>query len=42
MLQSMGWNPGQGLGKDNEGILDPIKALKRPNKVGLGHPKKTL
>jgi len=24
MLQKMGWQAGQGLGKDNKGIVDPI------------------
>ena len=37
MLQSMGWAPGQGLGPDNSGICEPIKAFKRPGRQGLGH-----
>ena len=37
MLRGMGWKPGQGLGKDSSGQLLPIKAVKRPRNLGLGH-----
>ena len=38
MLQTMGWSPGQGLGKKSNGIVNPVKAVKRPRNLGLGHP----
>jgi len=37
MLRTMGWNPGQGLGKESSGITNPIKAVKRPKHLGFGH-----
>lgn len=37
LLQSMGWTPGTGLGPDGTGIKDPISALKRRDRVGLGY-----
>ncbi|KAM3861359.1 G patch domain-containing protein 2 [Diretmus argenteus] len=36
MLQSMGWNPGMGLGPDGRGITEPIRATQRPKGTGLG------
>lgn len=38
MLQQMGWIPGTSLGvKHNENnLINPIMAIKRPNRVGLG------
>ncbi|XP_035708572.1 RNA-binding protein 5-B isoform X2 [Folsomia candida] len=36
MLQKMGWQTGQGLGRDNTGITDPIMAAGRIGKFGLG------
>lgn len=41
MLRGMGWKPGQGLGKDSSGQLLPIKAVKRPRNLGLGHSAST-
>jgi hypothetical protein len=44
MLKSMGWRPGTGLGPANStnrsstaGLLSPIVAVKRPQKLGLGY-----
>ncbi|KAM6914936.1 LOW QUALITY PROTEIN: G patch domain-containing protein 2-like [Xenentodon cancila] len=36
MLQSMGWNPGMGLGPEGRGITEPIRATQRPKGAGLG------
>ncbi|KAM9355459.1 G patch domain-containing protein 2 isoform 2-T2 [Pholidichthys leucotaenia] len=36
MLQSMGWNPGMGLGPEGRGITEPIRATQRPKGTGLG------
>uniref|UniRef100_A0A1A8LY83 G patch domain containing 2 n=1 Tax=Nothobranchius pienaari TaxID=704102 RepID=A0A1A8LY83_9TELE len=36
MLQSMGWNPGTGLGPEGRGITEPIRATQRPKGAGLG------
>ena len=39
MLRMMGWKPGQGLGVeggDREGIVDPIAAIVRGKRRGLG------
>ena len=38
MLQQMGWVPGTSLGmKQNENnLINPIVAVKRPNRMGLG------
>lgn len=36
MLQSMGWNPGMGLGPEGRGITEPIRAMQRPKGTGLG------
>ncbi|XP_003474282.1 G patch domain-containing protein 2 isoform X1 [Cavia porcellus] len=38
MLQSMGWSPGSGLGRDGKGIAEPIQAVQRPKGLGLGFP----
>jgi len=32
----MGWSDGQGLGKSNQGITEPIKAKMRQAGAGLG------
>ncbi|ODM92180.1 RNA-binding protein 5-A [Orchesella cincta] len=36
MLQRMGWQEGQGLGRDNQGRVDIIMAERRAGKFGLG------
>uniref|UniRef100_A0A0B7APJ4 RNA-binding protein 5 n=2 Tax=Arion vulgaris TaxID=1028688 RepID=A0A0B7APJ4_9EUPU len=36
LLQKMGWSEGQGLGKANQGIVDPIEAKRRNQMAGLG------
>uniref|UniRef100_A0A8B9RHZ0 G-patch domain containing 2 n=1 Tax=Astyanax mexicanus TaxID=7994 RepID=A0A8B9RHZ0_ASTMX len=36
MLQSMGWNPGMGLGPEGRGITEPLRATQRPKGAGLG------
>ncbi|KAG5276902.1 hypothetical protein AALO_G00111080 [Alosa alosa] len=36
MLQSMGWNPGSGLGPEGRGITEPVRAHQRPKGAGLG------
>ncbi|XP_076797699.1 G patch domain-containing protein 2 isoform X3 [Arvicanthis niloticus] len=43
MLQSMGWTPGSGLGRDGRGISEPVQAVQRPKGLGLGFllPKST-
>lgn len=38
MLQSMGWTPGSGLGRDGRGISEPVQAVQRPKGLGLGFP----
>jgi G patch domain-containing protein 2 len=37
MLRNMGWTPGNGLGCDGSGMLDPITVNKLPKNVGLGY-----
>lgn len=37
LLQSLGWVPGTGLGPSGNGIRDPIHAVMRRSKQGLGH-----
>ncbi|KAF9299298.1 hypothetical protein BGZ74_008981 [Mortierella antarctica] len=37
MLSKMGWSPGVGLGASGEGITQPIEAIMRSNRRGLGH-----
>ena len=37
MLQKMGFKPGDGLGKDAEGIKEPIPIKLKYDKVGIGH-----
>lgn len=36
MLSNMGWKPGMGLGKNGQGILDPISTYEVTNREGLG------
>jgi hypothetical protein len=37
MLRGMGWEPGTGLGAQNNGIQEPIITAVRPKYAGLGH-----
>ena len=32
----MGWTKGKGLGRSNQGIVDPIEATRRQSQAGLG------
>lgn len=36
MLAKMGYTEGTGLGKDSQGIAQPLQAVKRPKSLGLG------
>ncbi|KAJ3207367.1 hypothetical protein HDU83_005306 [Entophlyctis luteolus] len=36
-LKKMGYKPGEGLGKEGKGIVNPIDVKVRPQKMGLGH-----
>ncbi|XP_013415990.1 RNA-binding protein 5-like [Lingula anatina] len=36
LLQKMGWSQGKGLGRTNQGIVDPIQAQRRTMTAGLG------
>lgn len=36
LLVKMGWTPGQGLGTDNSGNVDPVEARVRRSKAGIG------
>ncbi|KAM9969198.1 hypothetical protein ACTFIR_001025 [Dictyostelium discoideum] len=36
LLKKMNWSDGEGLGKDNQGKINPIKVEKKNNKLGLG------
>ncbi|PIN11786.1 Tuftelin-interacting protein TIP39, contains G-patch domain [Handroanthus impetiginosus] len=36
MMAKMGFEEGKGLGKDSQGIVDPILAVRRPKSRGLG------
>ena len=36
MMAKMGFEEGSGLGRDGQGIVQPIEAIKRPKALGLG------
>ncbi|KAJ1697920.1 hypothetical protein LUZ63_006432 [Rhynchospora breviuscula] len=36
MMEKMGFVPGSGLGRDGQGIIDPLMAVRRPKSLGLG------
>lgn len=36
LLLAMGWAPGSGIGRNNDGIAEPIQAVFRSSKKGLG------
>ncbi|WOL13519.1 hypothetical protein Cni_G22289 [Canna indica] len=36
MIAKMGFIPGTGLGRDGQGIMNPLTAVKRPKSRGLG------
>merc|ERR1712243_454624 len=38
-MKKMGWKEGDGLGKNLDGIVEPIKAKKKLNSNGLGFTK---
>ncbi|KAJ1979656.1 squalene synthetase-like protein [Dimargaris verticillata] len=37
MLSKMGWKPGDSIGANGQGIKEPVKAVKRRVRQGLGH-----
>jgi hypothetical protein len=37
MMRKQGWAEGQGLGKTQQGIVDPIKSSLKFDKAGIGH-----
>lgn len=39
MMAKMGYREGLGLGRDKQGIAEPIEAVKRPRSLGLGAHK---
>lgn len=32
----MGWKDGKGLGKEGQGIVEPVKAILRPGRAAVG------
>jgi hypothetical protein len=40
-MEKFGWKEGQGLGKNEDGISDHIKAKKREENTGVRTPSKT-
>lgn len=36
LLEKMGWNKGEGLGKDNQGDIEPVPLISNEGKTGLG------
>ncbi len=37
LLQKLGWKPGEGLGSTSDGIVQPVTAVVRGKRTGLGH-----
>lgn len=37
LLRKLGWSPGKGLGSNQDGIINPIDAVYKSSKKGLGH-----
>lgn len=37
LLRKLGWSPGQGLGSGKEGRREPVEAVFRASRTGLGH-----
>ncbi|RZB41680.1 G-patch and/or FHA domain containing protein, partial [Asbolus verrucosus] len=37
MLSKMGWKEGQSLGKDSQGVLEPIQLISNPGTSGMGN-----
>ncbi|KAL7754064.1 hypothetical protein RI367_000043 [Sorochytrium milnesiophthora] len=37
LLMKGGWKPGQGLGRDGSGIVNPVETKLRPKQMGIGH-----
>lgn len=37
LMEKMGWKPGQGLGREGEGIVQPIDVKARPKNLGLAY-----
>jgi len=40
ILEKMGYEPGQGLGSEGQGRINPIEAKRRPHRMGLGSDEK--
>ncbi|GLT73275.1 hypothetical protein SLA2020_451460 [Shorea laevis] len=42
MLRNMGWHEGLGLGKDGNGMVEPVQAQAVDRRAGLGSQQKKL
>ncbi|RKP27895.1 G-patch domain-containing protein, partial [Syncephalis pseudoplumigaleata] len=42
MLEKMGWAPGKGLGKDEQGVVEHLKVSLKEDQLGVGADKKTV
>ncbi|KAI9597855.1 G-patch domain-containing protein [Syncephalis fuscata] len=42
MLEKMGWAPGKGLGKDEQGVVEHLKVRLKEDQLGVGADKKTV
>ncbi|KAJ6421165.1 hypothetical protein OIU84_028532 [Salix udensis] len=42
MLRNMGWNEGSGLGKDGNGMIEPVQAEAIDRRAGLGRQQKKV